>query len=142
MTKFAESDGAPKNVEALDITEKVVALRASGANFRKIASVLDISPSTAHGLLHKAIAERREELGLKVDELVELEVARCDQLQLAVWSKALNGNERAIAAVLKIMERRAKLLGLDAAQKVEHSGKGGGVLVLPPLEPDGPGTDE
>lgn len=142
MTKFAESPGAPKNVEVLGLTEKIVALRASGANFREIGSALDISPSTAHGLLHKAIAERREELGFKVDELVELEVARCDRLQLAVWQKALNGNERAIAAVLNIMARRAKLLGLDAAQKVEHSGKGGGVLVLPPLEPDGPATDE
>jgi len=136
VAKFADSEGAPKSVEALDLTEKVVSLRASGANFREIARALDISVSTAHSLLHKAIAQRREELGLKTDELVEVEVARCDQLQLAVWPKAIKGDTRAIAAALKVMERRARLLGLDAAQKVEHSGKGGGVMVLPALEPE------
>jgi hypothetical protein len=32
------------------------------------------------------------------------------------------GSETAIDRCLRIMERRSKLLGLDAAEKVEHSG--------------------
>jgi hypothetical protein len=36
-----------------------------------------------------------------------------------VWTKALNGDVRAVDSVLRIMERRAKLLGLDAPTKID-----------------------
>ncbi len=139
MTKFSESEGAPQNVADLDLSEKAIALRCTGATYRAIAKALSVSVSTAHDLVSKAIVERREQKAKRTDELVELELERCDQLQRALAKKANEGNERAVTASLKIMERRAKLLGLDAAQKVEHSGSGAGVLILPPLEPDGDG---
>ena len=47
---------------------------------------------------------------------------------LALWRRVQNGDERAIDRVLRIMERRAKLLGLDAAAKTEHTGKEGGPI--------------
>jgi len=37
-------------------------------------------------------------------------------------SRRCRGSETAIDRCLRIMERRSKLLGLDAAEKVEHSG--------------------
>jgi hypothetical protein len=44
---------------------------------------------------------------------------RLDELQVAVWDRAINGDLPAAHCVLKIMDRRAKLLGLDKPEKVE-----------------------
>jgi len=43
-----------------------------------------------------------------------LELERLDVMLLALWRRVQNGDERAIDRALKIEERRAKLLGLDA----------------------------
>ena len=48
-----------------------------------------------------------------VDEIVELELMRLDRLQLLEWRKAQRGDGRAVQNILKIMERRSSLLGLD-----------------------------
>lgn len=133
MTKFSDSEGAPQNVVDLELAEKAIALRCTGATYRAIAKAINVSVSTAHDLVSKAVAERREQKAQRTDELVELELERCDQLQRALAKKAADGNERAIATTLRIMERRAKLLGLDAAPKLELTGPGGG-----PLNVNGP----
>jgi len=45
--------------------------------------------------------------------VLQLELERLDAMQAAIWDDAMNGHLGAIDRVLKIMERRAKLLGLD-----------------------------
>jgi len=52
-------------------------------------------------------------------ELVDLELARLDQLLVAMWPKAMQGSGWAVERCLSIMERRARLLGLDAPTKHE-----------------------
>jgi len=52
-----------------------------------------------------------------------LELQRLDDLYLIAYRAIIGGNSLAgIDRCLRIMERRSKLLGLDAAEKVEHSG--------------------
>jgi hypothetical protein len=46
-------------------------------------------------------------------EAQRLEEARLDDLQEGIWDKALAGDSRAVEVALKVLERRAKLLGLD-----------------------------
>lgn len=53
----------------------------------------------------------------------ELEADRYDQLQRAVWAKCLKGDTWSIDRALKIMDQRARLLGLN--------------LPPQPVEPDG-----
>lgn len=48
------------------------------------------------------------------DAHVSEEVAKCDWLERAVMPKALLGDGPSVDRVLKIMERRARILGLDA----------------------------
>jgi hypothetical protein len=48
-----------------------------------------------------------------------LELARLDRLQVAVWDDAMDGNVRAVDTALRIIDRRCKLLGLDAPQRHE-----------------------
>jgi len=53
----------------------------------------------------------------------DLELQRLDDLYTKAWDLVdAGGSETAIDRCLRIMERRSKLLGLDAAEKVEHSG--------------------
>jgi len=49
----------------------------------------------------------------------QTEGARLDRMQRAVWPAAISGDIKAGAQVLRIMERRARLFGLDAPTKVE-----------------------
>jgi len=62
-------------------------------------------------------------------EISRLEQERLDNLQAGVWMAALQGNHGAIDRVLRIMERRAKLLGLDAPVVHEMTGKDGGAII-------------
>jgi hypothetical protein len=54
-----------------------------------------------------------------VDEMRELENARLDRAQTAIWTKVLNGDLKALDAFLKISQRRARLNGLDAPTKID-----------------------
>jgi uncharacterized protein YicC (UPF0701 family) len=49
-----------------------------------------------------------------------MELDRLDRLQRAAWATAMQGNPKAILSILKIMERRAKLIGLDAPQRLQQ----------------------
>jgi hypothetical protein len=46
-------------------------------------------------------------------EVIGIELARLDALQNAVWDDAMEGDTKAVDAVLKVMSHRAKLLGLE-----------------------------
>jgi hypothetical protein len=63
------------------------------------------------------------------DEYRALELARCDELTLACWPKAMKGDAEMVRAVVRVMQRRAALCGLDAvvAQRLELKG---GPLVM------------
>lgn len=52
-------------------------------------------------------------------EFVAIECRRLDALIEALWSKAVDGDEGAVATMLRVMERRARMLGLDAPTKHE-----------------------
>lgn len=105
---------------------RALQLRAKGASRDTIAAELDVHPVTAWRYIRDAIAELPRE---PAEEVRALELERLDAMQAALWPKALRGNVGAIDRVLKIMERRAKYLGLDeqtSAAPPDES-EGGGV---------------
>lgn len=53
---------------------------------------------------------------------------RLDALQAAVWADAMGGDVRAVGAVLRIMDARAKLFGLYAPTEVRAEVVGGATL--------------
>jgi hypothetical protein len=55
------------------------------------------------------------------DELREQELDRIDRLQLAAWPNAMKGDTKSIMTIVKLMERRARLLGLDTPIKIEQA---------------------
>jgi hypothetical protein len=94
-----------------EVEGRVVALRTSGWTFEQIADEVGLSGrSQAFRLLQRALRRRPAEM---VDELRALDSARLDALTMAVWPKALTGDVKAAGTMLKILERRAKMFGLD-----------------------------
>ena len=57
-----------------------------------------------------------------VAEIRALEAGRLDELQNAVWPQAKAGDMQAVNCVLSIMQRRARLLGLDLRPALYGSG--------------------
>ena len=78
---------------------------------------------SALGLAGRSSAWKIVQRGLQrapaesAEDLRTLEAARLDALQSAVWQLAIDGDIKATTAVLRIMERRARLLGLDVPSK-------------------------
>ena len=52
------------------------------------------------------------------EEIRCLELSRLDEMQTAIWQDCMDGKLTAIDRVLKIMERRSRLVGLDAPERL------------------------
>lgn len=63
----------------------------------------------------KQVHERREVLA---EEALGLDLDRLDLMLQAIWPDVLLASPQAVQTALKIIERRAKLLGMDAPTKV------------------------
>ena len=104
--------------ELATVQAKAIELRRSGMGYAAIAQQLGYAgPGSAHKAVHAGLVAVRTEAGS--EELRSLEAERLDELQASRWEKAINGDDFALDRVLKIMKRRAELLGLDAPVKHE-----------------------
>jgi len=102
---------------------RVMDLRKKGLSFRAIGAELEISKTRAHTHYKKAMDELLVELQGEAKEVVALEISRLDSLMEAVMPKAEAGDLAAVDRVLKIQDRRAKYLGLDAPVRAQVEGK-------------------
>ncbi len=90
-------------------------LRLEGMTYTDIAESMSMSVSTVHGYVKDSISAITKE---DAEALRDVEVARLDALQHAVWDRALDGELKAVDTALKIIDRRIRLLGLDMPQQV------------------------
>jgi hypothetical protein len=94
--------------------DQALDLRIAGATYRQIAAQLHCSAKTAYFDVQTALGALDAVIAKKAERVRDLEVARLDRLNVALAAGIKAGNPGAIFAAVKIMERRAKLLGLDA----------------------------
>lgn len=93
-------------------------MRLAGMTYRDIAKELGRTELTCRKLVKSALAKATAE---SVDEYRQIEAERLDVLLVAIWKQAVVEKDlAAIDRVLKIMERRAKLFGLDLASSDVH----------------------
>lgn len=108
----------------------VLTLRKTGATYRKIAAAAvqryggeSLPDGWDERYAYKDTMRELERLRETMHEdcqfVLQVELERLDRLMEAMWSRAADGDEAAIDKVLKIMDRRAKYLGLDARFKVD-----------------------
>jgi hypothetical protein len=99
---------------------QAIALRLGGADLQTIADRLGYSSRAAVSVdIQRAHEAALREAGADIEVWRALELGRLDRLQLAVWSSAMGGNCRAADVALRIIDRRCRLLGLDAPHRHE-----------------------
>lgn len=92
---------------------RAFALRKAGLSYRDIGAELGVSHVIVYRDVQASIKQFLDEAREHHTQIMAIEAARLDDLQRVMWEQAAMGDRRAIETVLKIMERRAKLLGLD-----------------------------
>jgi hypothetical protein len=94
-------------------------MRRGGASFDQIGRSLGVTRSAAFKAVRRVLARIAREASEDAAELRQLEQQRLDVLLAACWPTAVKGDMQAIDRALRIAERRARLLGLDAPQKAQ-----------------------
>jgi hypothetical protein len=89
---------------------------------RDIARQLELSETRVRNDIAHALANLQEQTLEDANQLRVLELARLDEMQATLWQKVRDGNLKAVDRVMRIMERRSRLMGLDAAARMEHTG--------------------
>ncbi|WP_280508828.1 hypothetical protein [Nocardia cyriacigeorgica] len=95
-------------------------LRLAGASYEVIADRLGYADKSGPFRAVQAVLNRQESHA--AEELRAIEDARLDALLLAHWSAALRGDVKAAEFVGKLHDRRVKLHGLAAPQRVRVEG--------------------
>lgn len=98
---------------------KALEYRLKGLSYREIAEVMGIDRSVAFRYVKEAIKTIQDKYTEKAKALVTLERQKLDRLEVGLIKSTREGDVKAATAMLKIMERRAKLLGLDEPSKSE-----------------------
>lgn len=108
---------SPTRLAIRERDEKAASLRRAGATWDQIARQLGYgSPAAAYNRFMILMHEYPRET---IEAARDLEADRLDQLQRALWPKALAGDQAAISTVLRIMDQRARLLGYNAPVRKE-----------------------
>ena len=108
---------------SLAVREKgrqAITLRMAGATIKQIANQLGYaSESGAYKAIMRELEQTTQDMGESTEAVRQLELKRLDQMQFPIWNQVLAGDTGAISTALRIQERRASLLGLDAPKQIE-----------------------
>lgn len=113
---MSESRLSARRLQAIALAVQALELRKTGETFDAIAARLGYKTrQAAYTAVDRALKRVLQE---PTDEVRKIEAERLDALLLAMWTPAQQGDQGAIDRVLRIMERRARLLGIDAPTKI------------------------
>lgn len=117
-----------RRMTAAEKRKKALDLRRAGWSFDDIAADVGYaSKGAAHNAVRIAIKDITRE---SATELLELELSRLDDLMAGAYESARNGDLFAIDRVLKIIDQRAKFLGLyDREPEDDNIARAGAALV-------------
>lgn len=97
-------------------------LRKGGWSYSDIAKKMGVNIATVYNHVQSALIELREKTEMDAQSVRDLELERCDRMLQGLWPKAKKGDPAAVAAAIRVLERRSKMLGLDAPAKSEWVG--------------------
>ena len=106
--------------------QKIFEMRLAGASERAIAPHFNISSIQVHRILHQYVDMLNKELCVDAAKVKRMELERLDAMMLALWSN--KNDPRAGDTLLRIMERRARYLGIDMPVKTENVNKQDGPI--------------
>jgi predicted DNA binding protein len=111
-------------------------LRKAGGSLQQIGDKIGVSKQAVSQMLKRVLADLVSATMEDAEDVRHMEVERLDALLLGLWQKARAGNEGAVDRVLRIMQRRSELLGLDAPRRTttEITGDAGKPLTIRAVE--------
>jgi AraC-like DNA-binding protein len=117
ITEVAEPTPEEKAAELEAKEAKVLELRRAGFTFQRIAEEVGYAtPSGAQRALERIMTRNVPQAP---EEFRWQELDRLDRMQVALWPRAMKGDDRAIGTIVRLMERRARLVGIDAPQRIQ-----------------------
>ena len=125
-----------KRIEIAQRRTRVADLIKSGLSNRAIAAQLGCDEGTVRGDVKNVLAHLSEETAARAPGARDVMLAQLDDIFIPAHTKAsaADGNDNAALTCVRIMERRAKLLGLDAPTRVENTGAKGGPMVFAAIQ--------
>ena len=116
-----------KSIQVLQEEMQTMKMKVDGATVAEIAETLGLSQSSVFRRLSSAIELVRDEVRFDTQHYIDMEVAKLDKLESRIYKRISlepDNNEmvQLSGAVVRLSESRRKLLGIDAPQRVEHSG--------------------
>lgn len=110
------------HIAKVDRQIQALNMRRAGKPVPEIAAILGVGTTTIYKYIQDGLRDASREAA---EDHIALHISRCEAMISGAWADARSGDTKAMGAVLKVMEREAKLLGLDlyAAQKAINEGK-------------------
>lgn len=116
MTQLATG----KTIEVQEHIAQAVELRKAGATYDQIGKSLGLSRSRAHQLVQEGLEVIKEQIRVDANLVMALELDRLDSMLLSLWKD--KKNPRVADTILRIMERKHKLQGLEAPTRIQATG--------------------
>lgn len=98
---------------------RIVQDRRAGLDFDTIAEKYELAPQTVSRIINDRLSQTIRLRDAEVDLLRQQELERLDAVQAAAWTAASEGHIDSLKIVMNAIDRRCKLLGLDAPQQME-----------------------
>jgi len=119
----AAAKSSVRRIRTTEKTLKALELRKRGMNYTQIGEKLGCARNTACRYVLSELENLADKCREEAVHVRDLELQRLDDLYLIAYRAIIDGYDLAgIDRCLRIMERRAKLLGIDAAAKVDVQG--------------------
>jgi hypothetical protein len=137
---MARSKTSAQLLDTAKRRSRVLAYRRAGMTYEQIANqmVEDGREGVFKGSLpsgwdaryaykdvKRELEKLRDEMAEDVSAIRELEIQRLDEMIRNIWDQVESGELGAYDRVLRIMKRRADLMGLDAPKRTELTGADG-----------------
>lgn len=95
------------------IKERAFEMRVRNSSIAEIAADTGLAESAVVQLLEKELERSTHRVHVIAEHVRKLDLHRLDLMQSKLWDRIDDGDIPAIDCALRIMDRRAKLLGLD-----------------------------
>lgn len=116
---MAQQQLTPQRAESLARQNRALELRQQGLTYQQIADAIGCDVSTAHRATMRALEALQQDTAERAADVRALELQRLDAALAAIMDRVHAGEDRAVASMLRIMDRRARYLGLDEPERTE-----------------------
>jgi uncharacterized protein YbjQ (UPF0145 family) len=103
-------------VDTLDLDADILARRLGGLSIRRLAREFSITQTAVLNSLDRSLPQLSPQLRTR---LYREDLQRLETLIGAHWASAATGSQSSTQLVLRLLERRAAMLGADAATRID-----------------------